>query len=246
MRITSLALILLGVGQPIHADDSKEALSKLLQRAVAQKAPKVMEMRSSGWGKTTPIPPKLANRRLRTRVQVGDRQEFPHGAWIRTFIRIADPAKDIAISVREIKKDAMGKTAITVQATVESHVARQHQQWVRGLRLFDITTEADMVILVTLECHASIGLDTRVFPPRPRIDAGIENLTLDLREFTLLRVGPLVDEETTRAAGEEIKEVVAGLIKAHEENVKELANQAIRKTLSDPKSPLKLQQGDTP
>jgi hypothetical protein len=239
-------LILLAVTQPIYADDSKEALSRLLQQAVAQKAPKEMEMRSPGWGRTIPIPERLANRRLRTRVKVGEREEFPHGAWIRTFIRIDDPAKDITISVREIKKDATGKTAITVEATVDSHVARQHQQWVRGLRLFDITTEADMTVLVTLDCHASIGLDTKVFPPRPRVDASVASLTLDLKEFTLLRVGPLVDQETTRSAGEEIKEVVAALIKAYEEDVKVVANQAIRKALSDPKSPLRPKEGDTP
>lgn len=221
-----------------ETEDPHAGPSRVLQEAIAARAPKEVEDRSEDWGKTIPVPARLRLPRLRTYVQVGDQYQLPHGAWVRTFFRSGDPKKSIRVRVRELQLVEAGKARLQLDVTVATSVEREHQQWQKGLLLFQVTSEADMVVVAKLSCQASFGLNTSKLPPRLEVKAEVTDVRLDLKDFQLRRIIPFVGEEKARAIGEEIKVVVAGLVRAYEGDVKEQANAAIAEAMKDGKVPL--------
>jgi hypothetical protein len=219
---------------PAEEKPDNTEFSKLIHQAVIAQAPKQYEDRSS-WGKTIPIPDKLRLPGLRTRVKVGDKEELPHDHWKRTRVWVDDPAKNIQIQVRDVRKVDDKITRVQVEATVALHAERERQQWSKGLHLFSLTVRADATVGVTLDCDVAITLNTSKFPPELKIEPKVADCQLELKEFDLIRVGKLIEGADARELGNELKDILKQLIRLYEPDVKERTNQAIAKGLKEGK-----------
>lgn len=223
--------------------------SKLLQQAVTAQMPKQFEDRSS-WGKTIPIPDKLRLSGLRTRVKVGDKEELPHGHWKRTRVWVDDPAKNVQIQVRDVRKVDAKNTRVQVAATVALHCERERQQWSKGLLLIGLLVQADATVNVALDCDVAISLNTNKFPPELQIEPKVVDCQLNLKEFELIRVGKLIEGKEARELGNELKDILKQLIRLYEPDVQERANKAIAKSLKEGKGSISaemlLKAGVTP
>lgn len=227
-----LSLVILAAATS-RGDEPKDYsdLSRLIQNAAAEKCPKRFEDKSQ-WGRTIPIPPAVRLPRLRrTVVQVDGRDEFPDGPWKRTLVWLDDPAKDISIRVLDVEQQEANRYRVKLAATVRFHGERERQQWKNGLRLLGVTVQADAKIAAELTCDVKISLDASKLPPDIVAAPKVTTLRLELCEFDLNRVGNLIVGEPALQLGDELKGLLQELLRLHEEQIRDYANQAIAKAL---------------
>lgn len=245
-----LALSLFGLaalataGQPEKNEPVDYAeLSRLIHKiAVAQVAKTVED--NSGWGQTVPVPDRLPLPRLkRTLVKVGDRWELPHGVWRKVKAWLPEPARDLQIHVRELKPAGPGTFRLVLDADVALRGWAEVQHWQNGLALVGFIGEADAVIGLHLVCDVGIAFDTKKFPPEVKVTPKVAELKSDLREFALRevklrRLAVKLEGDAAREAGNQFKGILQELMRSQEAKVKELANQAIERSLREGKGNL--------
>jgi hypothetical protein len=230
-----VALLLLGP-LAVRGDDKPDYtdLSKRVQEFVIPQVPKQWED-TSEWGKSIPIPDKLRFPGLRRMVvKKGDKDEFPHGTWRYTKLWLDDPAKDVRIEIKEIRKLDSGPYRVKVDATVALHGFRQRQQWQNGFKLLDISAQADALTTIALELDVKISLNVTKFPPEALVEPKVADIRLVLKQFDLNRVGP-VGGELIRELGNELKGIIQAQMTMREPEIKDLANKAIAKGIAEGK-----------
>jgi hypothetical protein len=245
MRIRILLAALL-LGLPLAAPagdlptkDEYADLSKLIHKRVLKQVPREHEEKFD-WGKSIPIPGKLIAPGLpRTYVKVGDTKELAHGNWKRIHVKMDNPDKNLKIKVKEFKKLDKGGYRVLLDAEAIMHCDGEMNQWLRGLLVLQVTGEADATITSTMSCDVDIKINLKKFPPEVNIEPKIMEMTLDLKEFNLTRVGGTVQGEKVRQLGNDLMpDLIRGLLKASEPMVKDYANQAIVAGLQDSKGKL--------
>lgn len=248
MRIYSLSVFLLALvipltalaqDEPIKTKTDYAEFNRLLHKMVAAQLPRVYED-ATGWGGTIPVPGQLRLPRLRTYVKVGDRIEVPHGLWKRFKVWMDDPARDLQIQVRDLKKIDAATYRISVEADALIKGETDWQIWQKGLSPGPVTADADVLVNLQLDCDVAVSLNTKKFPPEIVLDPKIASSKLDLREFRLKRVGEIIviQGEAARGLGNELKGVLGGLMSSYDDQLKETLNQAIAKSLKDGKGNL--------
>jgi hypothetical protein len=210
-------------------------LSKIIQKTIAEKAPKKYEDRSE-WGRTIQVPMNVRLPRLRrTVIQVGGRMEYPDGVWKRSYVWLDDPGKDIKIAVRDLKSTAAKTYRVKLDATVAFHGERERQRWRNGVKLFGIQVQADAEITAALDIEVKLAFDNKKFPPDVLVEPKVLDSKLLLDKFDLNRVGNVLVGDSARELGDELKEFIQGLLSQYDEDVKHAANDAIAKALKEGK-----------
>jgi hypothetical protein len=207
-------------------------LADRIRQAVVVRMPRQYEDRAE-WGKTIPPPPAVRFPRLRrTVVKVGDHLELPDGTWKRTRVWVNDPARDVQVRVPEVRKVGKNITRLRVETTVAVEGERERQEWVNGVRLLTVTAEADAVVTVGLDVDVNVALD----PARPlegvQVGAKVKQVQIELKEFNLRRVGPVVFVEQG-PLGEELKAALQERLKTLEPKVRDYADRAIAQGLKN-------------
>jgi hypothetical protein len=216
---------------PLRSEEKPEyaEVSRLIQSLVTSQAPRQYED-TSGWGMTIPFPVELRRPGLRrTVVKVGDRMELPHGPWIRSKVWIDDPGRDVQVRVTDMRKAEAGKgTRLSIEATVALHGERERQQWLRGLRLVDLTVQADAVVVASFDVDVAVRFKAGTLPPELVIEPKVVRTQLDLKRFDLHRVGPVqFTGKDAQDMGEELRGTLQGWLKQYEPRVTERLNEAV-------------------
>jgi hypothetical protein len=224
-------------GKPDYAE-----FSKLIQKVAVSKIPKMYED-TSGWGQTVPIPDKLRLPGLRTTVRVGNRMELPHGLWRKVKVSMKDPAKDVHISVREVKRLDPKTIRVSVQADATFGTAVQAQLWQKGLALPGFAGRANATIGVFIDCDVAMELVASKFPPEFKVEPKVANLKMDLRDFDLqevstLRLGKVLAGDRAKEVGNQYKGILQDAMHSAEPMVKDYANEAIAKSIKEGKGTL--------
>jgi hypothetical protein len=211
--------------------------SKLIHHVITGQLKKEYEYRDN-WGNVIPLPDKrLPLPKLRTYLKDGDQVVLPHGAWKKLKARVADPARDLKIQVKDFKP-LDGKTyRLALDADVALATEGEWQQWQKGLLLVGIAGEADAFLRIGVVCDVGVQLDFAKLPPEIKITPKIAELALDLKDIRP-RGGPLLTGERGEKLAADIKGLLRSAVKLAEPHVKELANDAIAKSLKDGKGAL--------
>lgn len=229
-----------GAGEPEKKPNFDE-LSRLLHRMALKQVPREHEQ-TFGWGQTIPIPDKLRLPALRTYVKVDGRLELPHGAWRRARVKLLDPARDLRIKVRDFRPAGKGYRLV-IDAEADLFCEGEWRQWQKGLLLVAQVAEADAHLAASIVCDVDVSFDTNKFPPAVKVEPKITDLTVDLKDFTLRRVGGTVEGEKVRELGTNLmRDVLRDLVKASEPLVKDYANDAIARSLREGKGGLPLSE----
>jgi hypothetical protein len=242
MTRAALALLLLAI-PAAQAQEKPQAdhsdLAKLIHNLVIPLVPKDFEEKSE-WGKTAPLPANLRlPRARRTVVMVEGRLEAPEGAWKRTKVTFDEPARNVQVRVTELTRIDKERTRLGAEFTISLHGERQRLQWARGIRLLDLTVEADAVIVAHLDTELTIKLTPGTFPPEISVAPKVLGTKLALKQFDLNRVGPvLFGNKEARDLGEELRGSLEGLMKQYEPQATEKLNEAIAKELKGGKAKL--------
>jgi hypothetical protein len=237
MTYLTATVIGLSFGSTAVAADEKPdyaALAAQIKKAVLARMPKEYEDLSE-WGQTIPLPTDVRFPRLRrTVIRKGDRLEVPHGVWRRTKVWVADPNRDLQIRLADVRKAGKDTTRVRVEALVTLRGSRERVRWAKGVQLFDITADADAVVAIGLDCNVKVSFDLKKLPPELRIEPKVTAVQLDLKEFNIRRVGPVLVLEQGEL-GEELKRSLQEKMKAYEPQVKEYANKALAESLKNDK-----------
>ncbi len=209
-------------------------LSKLLQQTIGPMVPKQWEDRSA-WGATIPIPPNLIlNLNTRTKVKVGDHDELPNGTWKRTRLWFDDPAKDVKITVKDLQKPEGKPYWVQVEAVAAFHAERERQQWLKGIRLADVTVEGDATVGLTFDVEVTTSLNLAKLPPEVLLAPKVMKATIEMKEFQIRKAGPF-DGPLVRELSMELKGVVQELVRTREPAVEDFANSVIASKFKDGK-----------
>jgi hypothetical protein len=236
-----LALLPAPAQEPVKAPgiDYTE-LSRLIQKIAAAQAPKVIED-NSGWTGSVPLSTNLKLPRLkREMIKVGDRLELPHGIWHKEKVWLLEPEKTLAIRVRDLKPLDAKTYRLALDADVALHGQVEVQTWQKGLALVGFIAEADAFIGLNLEFEIGITLETKKFPPEIKVVPKVSELKTDLKDFalrqvTLRRLGTILEGETAREAGNQVKGYLQEAMRRYEPEFKERANETIARSLREGK-----------
>ena len=233
--LTALVLALpLAVPASEGPKDEFPELSRLLHKMVVKQAPREVEHKMD-WGKSVPAPEKLRLPKVpRTTVKVGDRMELAHGGWKRIHAKLDNPEKDVKIRVKEFRKQEKGPYRVVIDAEAFLRCDGEWDQYLKGITLFKVEAQADTTIASTIVCDVNVAIDFKKFPPEAKVDPTIVDMTLELKEFQLNRLGGTVEAEPLRKlANDLLRDMLRDLLKAYEPSVKKYANEAIAESLKE-------------
>ena len=216
--------------------DRYAALSRLIQKAVLDRLPKVYED-DSGWGQTIPVPERFRRPRLRrTYVKVGDHLELPNGTWRKVRLWLDDPERDLTVHVRDLRKVGDATYHLSVDAGAALRGEADIKQWLKGLLLVDATARADAEAGLALELDVKVELAGKL-PPEVQVEPRVTDLKIDLKDFNLRRVtfhrAGVTVEGAGGELGEQLKGALQGLLRAAEPEVRARANEAIARALRE-------------
>jgi hypothetical protein len=214
--------------------DQYADISRLLHQVVVKQVPHEFEQKFD-WGKTAPLPPKLIAPRLpRKMIKVGDHMEAANGAWKRIHVKLADANKDLKIKVKDLKKLEKGAYRVVIDSEALLRCDGEWNQWKNGVLLLRVDGQADAVIASSMVCDVDVALNVQKFPPELKVEPKILDLTLDLKEFNLNRLGGTLQGETFRQLGNDVmRDLLRELLKASEPVVKQYANEAIAQSVRE-------------
>jgi hypothetical protein len=233
-----LAALLLSLPLSAPAGDAPRDefadLSRLLHKMVVKQAPREVEHKID-WGKSVPFPEKLKLPNVpRTTVKVGDKLELAQGSWKRIHAKLDNPEKDLKIKVKEFRKQEKGPYRVVIDAEALLHCDGEWNQYLKGIQLLKVEGQADATIISTMVCDVNVTVNFKKFPPEAKIDPTIVEMTLDLKDFQLNRLGGTVEAEQVRKlANDLLRDLVRDLLKANEPTVKKYANEAIVESLKE-------------
>jgi hypothetical protein len=224
-------------GDPPKGDSPRDEfadLSRMLHKMVVKQAPREVEHKID-WGKSVPFPEKLKLPNVpRTTVKVGERMELAQGAWRRLRVKLDNPEKDIKVRVKDFRKQEKGPYRVVIDADVLLHCDGEWNQFLKGITLFKVNGEADATVASSIVCDVDVTFNFKKFPPEAKIDPKIVDMTLDLKDFRLNRLGGTLEGEKIRQIGNDLlRDTLRDLLKANESAVKEKANEAIAEALKE-------------
>jgi hypothetical protein len=243
LLLTAAPLAAQTVPPPPVEEEPTAPLARVIHKIIVAKLPPVYE-NAADWGRTVPLPERMILPRLRrTVVQVGDRLEVPDGPWRRVRVLVEDPDRDIQVRVTSFKRLELMKYRVVVESDVALRGEADLQHWRNGVVLADLTARADVVLTVRVECNVIARMDSSRGAPRMVLAPTIEDLKLNLKEFTprqvtFRRAGLTIQGEGVEAAGEEFKDLLQALLRSVEPKVKQRADDAIAQGLRDGKEDL--------
>jgi hypothetical protein len=249
-KMIAAALIILAflslaqADDPAKTDKDKEKFaefSKLIHKIALKQVPNYLED-NSGWGQTVPIPDKLRFPNLRTTIKVKNRLELPHGLWRKVKVWMKEPAKDLAIRVRDFKVDGKNiRISLDAVAALETEI--EAQQWQLGITLIGFKGKAGATIGLALDCDVAIGPGKSLL--EVKVEPKVTSLKLELKEFNLhevatARLGKVLEGDNAKAMGNQYKDILQEVMRQFEPLVKDQANLAIAQSLKEGKGTISL------
>jgi hypothetical protein len=104
------------------------------------------------------------------------------------------------------------RVAFDVELTLPLRVVARQAEWRRGVQLYSVHADAEMLVRVELACVAALVVDTVAFPPAVVLKPEVTSASARLSDFRLIRVSKLGGEaaaELGRAARGRIERRIA-------------------------------------
>jgi hypothetical protein len=164
------------------------------------------------WGKTQEFVTGLDIERDGLRIETRRRRkQLNHGEWEHYAVTLADDTQfDLQVKNRRSLDD--GRVAFDVHLMLPLQVIARQAQWRRGVQLYSVHADANMLVRVEVECVTAIIFDTASFPPavvmKPSVTAARARL-VDFELNRLSKIGGDVAEELGRAARGRIERRIA-------------------------------------
>ena len=133
-----------------------EALAKSLRDLLLKNLPDPIVESSQGWGnqKDGVVGVKFHKDGAALRTEP-IRGKLNDGTWRKVSVRAADPARSLAVAIKDAEFPAPGKAAFTALLGLDCDLKFQQQLWRNGTRLYSGETRARCRAALALKCEVT-------------------------------------------------------------------------------------------
>ncbi len=188
-----------------------DALDALLRKLVLELLPKEY-VDDDDWGQTEEFITGLDIERDGLKIETRRRRkQLNHGTWERYEVSLTDSTK-FDLQVKNLRTLEDARLAFDVHLQLPLRVVARQSQWRRGVQLYSVHADAEMLVRVEVQCVTAIIIDTASFPPAIVMKPTVSAARARLADFELHRVSKLggdAAEELGRAARGRIERRIA-------------------------------------
>jgi hypothetical protein len=228
LEFGALAVLAAGPPMPDKAPAIDEPLSNLAQRIVVESLPRQFEDKKN-WGKTTRIVNSFRFKNdgdgLKLRKHT---EEVKDGLWKQYRAEVVDPEHQLQIRVANIKQTDAGHSAFQVFLSARLRGEAQLEQWKDGLKLFNVSAQADSKVEVRLDCEMAWSWKASGILGQFSVEPKVTGARIELVEFDLKKVSK-IEGWAARELGENLKGIIAKKLHDEEPKLVEKLNKAIAK-----------------
>lgn len=199
MRILLVTAVLGLSGNAAAAvEPDTEQLAATLRTLLLANLPDPLVKTDRGWGAQKEIVVGLKWHGLKPETQKSPRND---GHWQRARIVAVDPAKSLALGLKDLKYPEPGKATVTAMLGLDVRLKFEQQLWNRGHRLYAGETRATCRAALALECEVTNRIE-------PKPGAVLPDVVLRIRVTDAkLFYADLVCEHTAGLDGEAAKKL---------------------------------------
>jgi hypothetical protein len=212
--------------QPQPAID--ESLSAIARRLVVESLPHEFEDRKH-WGQTTKIVNGLSLKANGDHLRLEKHtKQVNNGLWKEYRSTLVDPERQLQIRVANLRQLGDGRTSLEVYLTAKLHGEVRLEQWIDGVKTFNVATEADSKVEVRLDCELRWRWTAGNLFGEFLVEPKVTGAEIRLDEFDLKKVSR-IEGWAARELGEGLKSTVANELHRQEPKLVEQLNKALQK-----------------
>jgi hypothetical protein len=215
------------------------AASQTIRSILIESVPPRIE-ESKNWGDTrerfSQLNVRLDSGKLKVKT---DTTKVNHGLWKQLVVVPVEPQKNLQFRIVDARSVGPGAMEFEVVASSPLGITARVERWRTGLKLFNISTDAD----ASIEMHiiGDVTHEHRTIDGKPYLvfNPVIRKVDLRLTEFDLRRVGP-AGGQLVSDLGDMLSDPLADQLHRQEPKVAEKINAAIAKKQDKLRLPLSI------
>ena len=155
-------------------------------------------------------------------------KEVNDGLWQRFVTTVVEPDREFADPGRANPHHA--PTAWRFRSFVQAKVSGrgQFERWKKGVRLFDVSTDADATVKAHIECQVAIRREPGQLVDDVVLDPQVTAIELELVDLDLKRIGKL-GHDVSRELGDALRPTIAEELVRREPQIVERANVSLHR-----------------
>jgi len=115
-----------------------------------------------------------------------------HGTWSRYYIEFIDPANQLQVDVLKLQIHPTGKRFSTsIQIVAPMKLFARVSQFQRDVQWFSISTKADAVVAMRVDCDVEIRINPLVLPPEVEFRPSVTDASIELRQFDVSEISQI-------------------------------------------------------
>ncbi|HTU24778.1 MAG TPA: hypothetical protein VMF30_05245 [Pirellulales bacterium] len=154
-------------------------------------------------------------------------KEVNDGLWQRFVTTLVEPQENLETRLEAVQTTADGVAfTLWVQARVRGQ--GQFERWKQGVKLFDVSTDADATVNARIQCSVAIHREPGSVVDDVVLDPEVPAIDLELTDPDLKRIGKL-GHDVSHELGEALRPTIAQELVRREPKIVERANVSIHR-----------------
>ncbi len=154
-------------------------------------------------------------------------KEVNDGLWQRFVVSPVDPADNLLTHVEQIRATEQG-IAFVLVAQAKMTGRGQFERWKKGIRVYDISADADVTVSARIECEVAVHREPGHLVDDVVLDPQVTAIDLTLVNLEVKRIGKL-GHDIARELGDAVRPSIAQELVRREPKMIERANASIHK-----------------
>ncbi|MBM3965520.1 MAG: hypothetical protein FJ308_10730 [Planctomycetes bacterium] len=152
-----------------------------------------------------------------------------HGTWSRYFIEFIDPAERLRIDVTKLEVKPNGRLFSTsLLITMPLKLFGRVSQFQRDIQWISVSTKAEAVVAMQIDCDVAIKLNPLVLPPDVEFRPSVTQASVELQEFDVSEISQ-IHGEAAEWLGKGIQKVLQRKINDTNDKLVEKINASLAK-----------------
>lgn len=155
-----------------------------------------------------------------------------HGTWSRYYIEFIDPADRLQVDVLKLQIHPTGKRFTTsIQIVAPMKLFARVSQFQRDIQWFSISTKADAVVAMRVDCDVEIRINPIVLPPEVELRPSVTDASIELRTFDVSEISQ-IHGDVAEWLGDGLHRVLNRRLASYREKLVDKMNASIAKQQS--------------
>ncbi len=155
-------------------------------------------------------------------------KEVNDGLWQRYLVTLIEPEKNLHVRFDRSRNVDSNRFAFSLELESKLRGEAHIERWRKGIKMLNVSAEADMVVQARLDCDLAIRLEPGKLLSDVVLDPRVTGVDLRLVDLDLRRVGVL-GHDVARELGDSLTPIIAHELDEREPKIVAKANAAIEK-----------------